>query len=278
MNPFFPRQPFTPASPFAPAPPATPFMPSAGLPVQPAVLSDKIKHILAQPLEAFVPPGTVPAAAPKTYAAVLLDESSSMSRHQASALEGFNAQVQVIRSGAEQAGNTAVSLVAFNALVRPVLVNRPAQELHPLSPEQYRPNGGTALFDAIGSTMESLLEQPDIHSPQTAVLVAIFTDGEENSSRRFSGETLKQLVTRLEATGRWTFTLMGPQGTSVELASILNLRAGNVATFNPQDVGSTRDAFASMTRAATNYMSLRGQGVMASASLYAGADALLKQD
>lgn len=290
MKPFqLPSHPFGPATPITPGIPGHPgspvYMGGPGVPrtsfggrlptqpfSQPAALSDKLLQLLAQPVESFRPVAAGPAAGPKTYAALLLDESSSMARHRASALEGFNAQVEVIRTGAKQAGNTAVSLTAFNALVRPVLANRPASELRPLSPDQYVPNGGTALFDAIGQTLEALLEQPDIHASQTAVLVAIFTDGEENSSRRFNGQTLKEIVTRLEATGRWTFTLMGPHGTSVELASILNLQAGNVAAFNPQDGASTEAAFASMTRAATSYMSLRSQGVMASASLYASPD------
>ncbi len=254
--------------------PFGPFMPGIIASTQPeaATPSKAVQDLLKRPVESFVPAPSAANQTPSTYAALLLDESGSMAHHRASALEGFNSQVRVIQDGARQAGNTRVSLTTFNVVAKPLLVARPSEELQPLAEAQYNPSGSTALFDAIGQTLEALLEQPDIHNEQTAILVAIFTDGEENASRRYSAATLKELVTRLEATGRWTFTLMGPHGTSMELASILNLRSGNVAQFNPQDKASTVQAFASMTKAATSYMSMRSMGVMASASLYADVE------
>ena len=229
-------------------------------------LSQLVQQLLAQPLESFTQPSS--EAEPITYAAMLLDESGSMTIHRASALDGFNSQVEVIREGAKGAGKTRVSLTKFSSVPRPVIVASPVEALLPLEPAQYKPSGGTALFDAIGLTIEQLLEQPAIHSPTTAVLVAIFTDGEENSSVRYDGATLKQLILRLEATGRWTFTLMGPQGNSVELASILNISKGNVSTFNPGDQSSTKEAFGTMAGATASYMAMRGMGITASASLY----------
>lgn len=261
-----------------------PFFPSAQLPRIPVFgpqayqlpsvrpLSDKVQALLKLPLSHFAAKSQGLAGEPLTYAAMVLDESTSMLKHRATALEGFNAQVSVITEGAKQAGKTRVSLTLFNTVSRPLMVARPVEELRPLTAEEYSPSGSTALYDAIGETLESLLEQPFIESSTTAVLVAIFTDGEENMSSRYDGKTLKELVSRLEATGRWTFTLMGPHGSSLELASVLNLQAGNVAMFNPNDAGSTRTAFAEMTKAAGSYMSLRSMGVTASASLYSPAD------
>lgn len=266
-----PRMPFILPQPFKPgvAHNPNPLMPSVEL--APAAPSAKVQEMLKRPVESFAPQDTS-SQEPMTYAALVLDESGSMLRHKASALEGFNAQVGVIREGAKEAGRTAVSLTTFNSLGKPALVARPVEELRPLTPAEYNPNGGTALFDAIGETLERLLERSDINSPNTAVLVAIFTDGEENASRRYSAETLKELIIRLEATGRWTFTLMGPEGTSQELASLLNLHKGNVSQFNPADAASTQAAFGTMTEAATRYMSMRSMGVTACASLYAGGD------
>lgn len=235
-------------------------------------LSHKVKQVLSLPVEYFSNRRYRLDAEPMTYAAMVLDESGSMGPHRGSALEGFNVQVNVIRGGAAQAGKTLVSLTTFNSSTRQLLVARPVENLQPLSENQYNPAGGTALFDAIGQTIESMLELPGADNAQTAFLVAIFTDGDENSSRRFSASTLKELVTRLEATGRWTFTLMGPQGSSIELASVLNLKHGNVAMFNPRDKESTRSAFSAMAGAAGAYMSLRSNGVTASASLYAAPD------
>lgn len=229
-------------------------------------LSEAVRQLLAKPLDAFNKPEQ--ATEPVTYAGLVLDESGSMARHRSAALEGYNSQVVIIKEGAKSAGKTLVSLTKFSSQARPVLVARPAEELQPLQDAEYLPSGSTALFDAIGLTIEQLLEQPAVHAATTAVLVSVFTDGEENCSVRYDSTTLKQLISRLEATGRWTFTLMGPQGTSLELASILNISRGNVAMFDPQSQDSTREAFSTMAGAASSYMEMRSKGITSSASLY----------
>ena len=80
-----------------------------------------------------------------------------------------------------------------------------------------RPNGSTPLFDAIGKActqleiaMSNLKFQPE----DTMVTVAVFTDGEENSSRIFTQGEIKRLVTRLKTKG-WSFNYYGTD-TSVE--------------------------------------------------------------
>lgn len=231
-------------------------------------LSEPVRKLLATPLSEVSRLEIDPTAQAITHTALVLDESGSMRPHAQAAIEGFNSQVEVIRDGAEQAGTTYVTLTQFAYQARPMLVARPVQELRPLTNETYNPNGGTALFDAIGLTIELLLEQPDIAGGNTAILVSAFTDGEENMSTRYDAQTLKHLIGRLEATGRWTFTLMGPAG-SVELADVLSISRGNVATFDPASAASTRTAFATMSGAAQSYMSMRGMGIAASASLYA---------
>lgn len=256
----------------------TPFQPVAlprvrSTPVQQSGLPAAVRRLLEMPLESFRPPASTAGVAPVTHAALVLDESGSMGSHRFTALQGVNAQLSVIREGARDVGRTLVSLNQFSSSSRPVLVACPVDDLRFLDSSQYNPSGGTALFDALGQTIELLLEQPDIESPNTAVLVAVFTDGEENMSTRYDGATLKALVSRLERTGRWTFTLMGPQGSSLELASVLNLSRGNVAMFDPGSVQSAGAAFATMTGAASNYMTMRSAGLTACASLYADTDA-----
>lgn len=231
-------------------------------------LSEPVRKLLATPLSEFNRLAVDPAAPAITHTALVLDESTSMRRHARSAVEGFNSQVAVIREGAKSAGTTLVTLTQFASLARPMLVARPVEELRELNGETYNPNGGTALFDAIGLTIELLLEQPAIAGGNTAILVSAFTDGEENMSTRYSPETLKQLISRLEATGRWTFTLMGPAGTSLELADVLNISRGNVATFDPTSDASTQTAFAAMSGAAQSYMAMRGMGMTSSSALY----------
>lgn len=255
IPPYWPSQP-------APAKRLSPIFESVSLP--PA-----IAKLLATPIAEFQKQRALPATGEQvTHAALLLDESGSMDKHKAAVLEGFNAQVKVVKKGAKSAGSTFVSLDLFAGTSRPVLSNTSARSLKPLKPEQYCPNGGTGLFDAIGLAVARLLDLPYADDPNASFLVAAFTDGEENSSRVFTGTVLKEVLARLEATGRWTFTLMGPTGGAEEIAGVLNLHAGNVASFNPAQAASVQQAFTNMAQASETYLHSRSVGLRGSTTLY----------
>ncbi|KWU23342.1 vWA domain-containing protein [Burkholderia cenocepacia] len=208
-----------------------------------------------------------------THAGLILDASSSMYAHRVTALRGFNAQVDVVKEGAKQAGRTFVSLNVFASAPSQVLSAVDADKLEPLAEHLYQPNGNTALYDAIGDTVALLLSQPGANDPNTAFLVAAFTDGGENWSSRYTGTLLKDLITRLEATGRWTFTLMGPKGGAEEMAGVLNIAKGNVAAFDPSKSESVVGAFQAMAGASESYMTMRSMGLCASNALYSSAGA-----
>lgn len=233
------------------------------------VLPEVIQSVLAQPLEDFASMRNARAfGKPLTHAGLVLDESYSMLKHRLAALEGYNAQVGVIKRGAQGAGKTLVSLNIFNVFPRQVLSTVDVEQLRELAPHEYQPTGGTALYDALGDMIALFLSQPGAYDPNTAFLVSAFTDGEENSSTRYNAKVLKDVITRLEATGRWTFTLMGPQGSTQEMASVLNLNAGNIAAFDPSRQESVAEAFSTMTMASSGYMNMRASGAMASNCFY----------
>lgn len=57
----------------------------------------------------------------------------------------------------------------------------------------------------------------------SVVVVTIITDGMENASHEYNGQTIKELVERLRGEG-WTFTYMGDNQNSVEVAMKLSIR------------------------------------------------------
>lgn len=65
--------------------------------------------------------------------------------------------------------------------------------------------GSTSLYDAIGKTVAKL--EP-IKSPTDKVLVNIYTDGQENSSRHYKAQDISNMIERLTPLG-WTFTFIG---------------------------------------------------------------------
>lgn len=206
--------------------------------------------------------------APLTNVALVLDCSGSMNHGKEATIEGFNAQIDVIRAGASDAGATTYTDVQFSTEVNIRSVAADLDHLMLLSQQSYQPQGSTALLDAIGATVAALLETKDINSPDTATLVTTFTDGEENASRIYTAEVIKGMVQRLEATGRWTFALLGPHASVANLADLLAVKARNVAGFDESSVTDKRQAFSRMAMANEKVMASRKEGVKQFDDLY----------
>ena len=95
-----------------------------------------------------------------------------------------------------------------NENVRSIFEVQNIKSVPSLSRDNYRPQGWTNLYDAIGETIintDKRIRELD-HVP--AVLFVIITDGEENSSRTHTLDSVKNLIKAREEDG-WTFIYMG---------------------------------------------------------------------
>lgn len=227
-----------------------PFIPSA------------VQELLAKPVSFYKENQSEAAStsAPLTNVAFILDCSGSMSHGKEATIEGFNSQVQVIRDGAKDAGATTFTDVQFSSDVNLKTVAGDLDHLAPLNESTYQPGGNTALLDAIGATVAALLATKNINSPDTATLVTTFTDGQENASRIYSAALIRDMVQRLEATGRWTFALVGPQQTVAGLADLLSVRASNVAGYDETSITDKSLAFRKVAMANERMMFKRKEG------------------
>jgi uncharacterized protein YegL len=70
------------------------------------------------------------------------------------------------------------------------------------------PRGGTPLLDAIGLGVAHVVERLQGSQPDQ-VVVMIITDGEENSSREYTRDQIKQMITEYETSHRWKFLYLG---------------------------------------------------------------------
>lgn len=142
------------------------------------------------------------------YNLIILDESGSMYSIYQPALTGVNETLQTIRMAKDNHPEQThfVTLVTFDtAQYNRIYNNTPAEKAIDITPEQYRPGGGTPLFDAMGigiSELRSHVKENDV------VLVTVITDGYENASREYSGAAIKSLVKEMRAKG-WVFTYIG---------------------------------------------------------------------
>ena len=198
----------------------------------------------------------------KTFVALIIDESGSMSSIKKETINNFNEQLQVLKQesnspdavakklligGQEYEGvETFVSVVKFNQNTNVIVGLDDVNNISEISDTDYSPDGGTALYDAIGDTIERFQSIPEMSDPGSSALLVILTDGEENSSKRFSHKKVKSLIDDLNANNKWTFTFMGTEN-ALDQAVDIGIAAGNMVAFDNTVKGMS---------AATNTMSV----------------------
>ena len=141
---------------------------------------------------------------------ILLDESGSMESIKNTIIQGFNEIVQTVKGIALQYPEQEhlISFVTFNGLgIKTLHFCEPVEKLNLIDDKKYQPDASTPLYDAMGFSFAKLRKELQTKTEYN-VLVTILTDGEENSSKEFSGATIKQLVEELSLKN-WTFTYIG---------------------------------------------------------------------
>jgi uncharacterized protein YegL len=168
----------------------------------------------------------------------IIDESGSMSPQQMQIINGFNEQLQDMeKEEREQDVRYLVSLTKFSHKVEKVLVDVPVSQVAPLTVNTYRPSGSTALFDAIGATIDCASQG------ETDVIVTIMTDGEENASQEWKQPAIKTLIDIRQKENKWGFVYFGANQDAWKAASNIGVQnAVNYAVHNTK--GMMRSASA----------------------------------
>lgn len=176
----------------------------------------------------------------KTLYHFILDKSGSMSNCTRETIAGFNAQLDTIGALQSEFPNQefAISLTIFDNFSDHLIRERQADEFSRLTLADYRPNGQTALLDAIGESVNSIRmgHESEILANTISVVVIILTDGQENASRRFTYHEIASTIAALEETGNWTFTFLGADMDAVHTSKMLNIRSENVVSFSKSDM------------------------------------------
>lgn len=159
----------------------------------------------------------------------ILDKSGSMAGLEEDTIGGFNA---LLEKQKKEEGKTYVTTVMFNN--RPTFVHgsKDLMSIKPLTSEDYRVGGSTALLDAIGETINKVSNRimvMDREKP-SKVLCVITTDGLENSSREYSYARIKELVEAKTKEG-WEFIFLGANIDSFSVATSLGIKRSNTSNY-----------------------------------------------
>ena len=175
------------------------------------------------------------ATAQKTlhHVAFVIDRSSSMTDIAARVVAMLQARLDALRTRSA-ASSALVSLFTFHSRVdAPRFLSARASRRRTLAP--LRCTGLTALDDAIGTAITTLLDQPQAQRAGVFFDVIVLTDGYENSSRIFK-KTLPRLVKRVTRTGHWRFTVFTPKG-GVKRLEELGIDAAHLGVWEPTAKG-----------------------------------------
>lgn len=143
----------------------------------------------------------------KIFNLIIIDESGSMQCIKQLAIDSVNETIQTIRAAQQRNENQEhfVTLVTFHNEVKSVYECVPVAEVEELTDATYQPSYCTALYDAMGMSLNALRGKvADVDK----VLVTVVTDGYENASREYDGVAIKALVEELKAKG-WVFAYIG---------------------------------------------------------------------
>lgn len=180
-----------------------------------------------------------------TYIYVLLDRSGSMSAIADDTVGGFAA---FVREQQAVAGRCRLSLAQFDDSYEHVYAAVDIQDVPPLD---LQPRGSTALHDAmvrlIGEAGSELSGLPENQRPGT-VLVAVLTDGHENSSREAGAALVRSLVERQQSQWGWQFTYLGANQDAVLTAHGLGIKAEDALTYAAGNVDAAFSVQSAKTR------------------------------
>jgi len=203
----------------------------------------------------------------KTKIAIVLDRSGSMKKVRAETIKGYNEQIQSIREEASNldSGETTVSLIIFDSTVMPNYFERSINFLTDIRSEDYDPDKGwTRMYDAVGYTIERLLKETSSDDPDTAYLVVIISDGQENpgpgAQTKYNAKSLAELIKKVQATKRWTFTYLGANQDLGQVQDTLGFEASNMAKWSNRGGAASVLAMRENTKSVQKYMKARQQG------------------
>lgn len=190
----------------------------------------------------------------QVFNVIILDKSGSMESIRKAAIDGFNETLAGIRKAQEKFDDTQehfVSLLTFcDCEKRYVFDKVPVAEARQLTMNDYQPCCCTPLYDAMGFTLTTIRNHVK-NIEDSVVVVTIITDGLENASKEYTGYAVKQLVEELKREG-WTFTYMGANQDSMEVAFNLSIR--NARNFD-YSVHGTMAGMAKDTSTRMNFFS-----------------------
>ena len=168
----------------------------------------------------------------------ILDRSGSMAGLEKDTIGGFNAMIAQQR---DAEGDALVSTVLFSNDSKVIHDRIDVRRVEPLTEREYVACGCTALLDAIGGAIHHI---GNVHKyareedcPEHTLFV-ITTDGMENASRRYTRDSVKQMIECQREKYGWEFLFIGANIDAVETAACYGIDRDRAVNYNDDGQGT----------------------------------------
>ncbi len=174
----------------------------------------------------------------KKYINILcvLDRSGSMYNIIGDAISGFNF---FLNEQKKIKGDANMSTMLFDTEFK-VSELIPIKKVKKFNTKTYSPRGGTALYDAIGKTIDTELDRlstlPKEERPSKTIIV-VLSDGGENSSREYHQDLIKRMINEMREEFNWEFIFLAANQDVMFTADGLGISKGNSMNFDATGEG-----------------------------------------
>jgi uncharacterized protein YegL len=173
----------------------------------------------------------------------VLDRSGSMGPMKNDTIGSFNNFIANQRSLVSDV-SAKFTMIQFDTKYDVIVDGIDIADVPDLTNTTYQCGGWTALYDAIGKAIDTvgnrLTTDPD--ASNVKVVMVILTDGEENSSKEYNGNRVKEMIAHQESNYGWEFIYMSSSpdaftdGNTIGLNNVipcnLNTTCGISKSFN----------------------------------------------
>jgi len=171
-----------------------------------------------------------------TEIVAILDRSGSMNSIIDDAIGGFNT---FLKEQKECDGEANMTVVLFDDKYEVLHDNVAIDNVVDMTSDTYTPRGMTALYDAIGKTVNTVgerLAKMDEKDRPAKVAVVIVTDGMENASKEFDHLKVSSMIEKQKNDYSWEFIFL-----SSDLDAVKNAQSFGVNVRNTKGFDNTGD-------------------------------------
>lgn len=162
----------------------------------------------------------------------ILDRSGSMGGLESDTIGGYNA---MLKKQMDAEGSAYITTVLFDDEYELLHDRINLKGVKPITEKEYFVRGTTALLDAVGKSIQKIVNvQRNTSDDEKAekVLFVITTDGLENASREYSYTKVRAMIEKQKSRYGWEFIFLGANIDAVSEAEKFGIDSSRAAQFH----------------------------------------------